>query len=346
MALSDFLRNIQSSSEVSGFYNEGIFNVETSKASFRTFWLPSCDCNLIEKKALQYECSKCGKTNSNNFSIKTGDGDGLYSLVTFSNANGQILAAACLFDSNSELAQDFMSQTEAGTINSFNPLPTLFQADYLGLEAGSLDLDNRANAVFVSDASSGLDSSCATLWTKNWVPGRVRVYSFVEDSLESDMAQTAVALGSKKESFNGGLDTSVRPRAIVLISDKYPNLMKNLADLKFSPSEWESQIDAWSQQVVVSNVGEKSSLAFYWNGRRENEAMVEAMVQADRLEEARDHALREFSWYLQGSTFGDQDCRETAAAIIEESNGELNDPMLLRYAYHLRGLKSKASAVR
>jgi hypothetical protein len=167
---------------------------------------------------------------------------------------------------------------------------------------------------------------------------------FVEDSLENPTTQVAIRLGSNKSDFNGGLEGSIRPRVILLVSDGYRELSEGLSDLSYGPQEWKQQIEAWSKQTVKGNVGNQSLLLMYWNGQLENNFM--SFASENNLDNTMDYAYKEFSWYLQGRTFGSEECSSLVDEMVTESNGELLETDLLRGAYLLRGLLTKANEVK
>jgi hypothetical protein len=68
----------------------------------------------------------------------------------------------------------------------------------------------------------------ATLWVDTWVSGGITAFAFVKGSRESKTAQFAIRMGTSPEMFNGGLDESFRPRIIMLISDAYKTMSKDL----------------------------------------------------------------------------------------------------------------------
>jgi hypothetical protein len=335
----NFLKNLDVNSHYYGRSNAGCFNVETGEASFRTAWVGQCDCDISSIGALQYDCKKCGKTKTNNLSIPSGDGDGVYAVVSYLNQKSEVFACTVTFDSNSNLANQFIEKIKTTEIRDFDASPIIFQQDYQGVEIGKLELGD-ANIVYISDASAGLDSSMATLWIDNWISGGITAFAFVESSLESKTAQMAISMGTSPESFNGGFEESFRPRVIILISDAYRNMSEDLTEFQLSEEFLSRQIKAWSKQSVFANVGQQSSAVMYWNGRLEN---VFATHDLDNnLGNEMDYAFNEFSWYLQGAHFDDANCAQYAKEMIDESGGELTEVDLLRDAYLFRGLVTKA----
>ena len=341
MALSNFLSNLNSLDDWAGCSNTGIFNIETGYASFRSEWLAECDCSIHNDNSVQYKCSKCRKSVNNNLTVPTGDGDGLYSAVTFLNKKGEVFASATLFDTGSKLAQLMISEIENGTIRDFDSLKELFKQDYHGVLLGELDLN--LNLLFCSDASGGKDSSMATVWSDNWVSGSATAYAFIEDSTKSANAQAAMALGAPETDFNGGLESSFRIKMVVLISDAYKKVQKGIDDLHFEHSDWKEQIIAWKNQQVIGHVGPANEVAIYWNGRLEN--CFGTYAAQNELGTEMDYAFKEFSWYLQGATFGIAACEELMNEMIEESDGELEETDLLKSAYAFRGLMEKAESI-
>lgn len=340
MALIEFLKNLQDNKDWLGSSNVGIFNVETGNASFRTSWVAECDCSLDAKQSLQYDCEKCGKTASNNVSIPAGDGDGIYTVISFLTKRGEVFATATLFDTGSKLAQEFIKSTEESELLELDALSSLFAVSYPGIEIGELEL-SEGRAIFISDSAAGTDSSMPTVWVNEWVPGGITAYAFVEDSVDNPTAQIAIELGTSPKNFNGGYEQSFRPRVVLLVSDAFKKMHSNLVDFQLSEDQWTQQITAWSKQQVLGHVSEQSNIAIYWNGRIENVFLSNALE--NNLENALDYGFKEFSWYLQGATFGDDDCTQYAKEMIEESGGELSDPELLGSAYRFRGLMSKAN---
>jgi len=341
MALSNFLGNLNSLDDWAGCSNTGIFNIETGYASFRSEWLAECDCTIDRNGSLQYDCSKCHKSINNNLTVPTGDGDGLYSVVTFHNKKGETFASATLFDTGSTLAQLMISEIQNGTIRDFDSLKELFKEDYHGVLLGELDLN--LNLLFCSDASGGKDSSMATVWSDNWVSGSASAYAFVEDSKKSANAQAAIMLGAPKTDFNGGLESSLRIKMVVLISDAYKKVQKGVDDLQFDHEDWKDQIIAWKNQKVIGHVGSANEVAIYWNGRLEN--CFATYAAQNELGTEMDYAFKEFSWYLQGATFGIAACEELMTEMVEESDGELEETDLLKSAYAFRGLMEKAESI-
>jgi hypothetical protein len=180
----------------------------------------------------------------------------------------------------------------------------------------------------------------ATVWTDNWVSGGVTAYAFVEDSLDNDLVKVALEMGGKPEAFNGGLEESFRPRVVLLLCDAYSHLGEDLVDLELSKEQWSEQLNAWSNQQVTAHVGDQSAVAIYWNARLENNFLAYALD--NNLPNAMDYGFKEFSWYLQGSVHGDEECTKMAQEMIDESGGELNEKELLRTAYLIRGQAAKA----
>jgi hypothetical protein len=180
----------------------------------------------------------------------------------------------------------------------------------------------------------------ATVWADNWVSGGVTAYAFVEDSIDNEMVRLAISMGSEPEAFNGGLETSFRPRVVILLCDAYSHLAEDLVDLELSDEQWAEQLEAWTKQQVTAHVGDQSPVAIYWNGRLEN--CFGVFAAENDLGNALDYGFKEFSWYLQGSIYGDEDCSESVQAMIEESGGQLQETDLLRDAYLLRGQVNKA----
>ena len=337
MALINFLQNLQVDDDWAGVSNAGLFNVETGDASFRTSWVRQCDCRLDSPRKLQYQCDTCKRTELNNLSIPSGDGDGMYTVVTFLNKKGEVFASATLFDNGSKLAQAFIEKIGEGAVRDLDSLPTIFQTNYPGVELGKLKNEGK---VYFSDSSAGADSHMATVWTDNWVSGGVTVYAFVEDSLDNELVKVALEMGAKPEAFNGGLEESFRPRVVLLLCDAYRHLSKDLVELELTPDQWGAQFEAWSRQDVTAHLGDQSSVAIYWNGRLENNFAVYSLE--NDLGTEMDYAFKEFSWYLQGSVHGDEDCAKMAQEMIDESGGELNEKELLRTAYAIRGQVAKA----
>ncbi len=339
MALIDFVKNLQSGDDWAGTSNAGLFNVETGRAAFRTTWVENCECYMTERTALQYKCDSCNRSATNNLTIPSGDGDGMYTVVTFSNDKGEVFASATLFDPGSKLAQDFIEKIGDRSIRDFNAPEIVFGTNYSGVEIGRLKIQ-KEGTVYFSDASAGADSSMATVWVDNWVSGGVTAYAFVEDSLDNEMVQLAISMGTEPEAFNGGLETSFRPRVVLLLCDAYSHLSEDLVDFELSKKQWSEQLEAWSNQQVTAHIGDQSAVAIYWNGRLENCFGIFAME--NDLGNHLDYGFKEFSWYLQGSIYGYEDCSESAQAMIEESGGQLEETDLLRDAYLLRGQVNKA----
>lgn len=339
MPLSSFLNNLNNLNDWSGCSNVGFFNVETGYASFRTRWLSECDCSIGQRNSLQYECLKCQKNAANNISVPSGDGDGLYSVVTFINRKGETFASATMFDTDSKLAKTMIDEIQNGSIRNFDSLQYLFLNDYHGIYLGELELEN--GFIFASDSSAGMNSPMATVWSDNWVSGGVSVYALVESSLNSGNVQAALALGASPEDFTGGLEDSIRIRMIILISDAYKKLQNGLGDIQYDSKAWQDQIAAWQKQQVVGHVGSANEVAIIWNGRLEN--CFATFAQQNNLGTEMDYLFKEFTWYLQGSLFGSQECTQLRLQMVEESGGELNEKDLLKSAYTLRGQMEKAS---
>lgn len=291
------------------------------------------------KTALQYNCDTCNRSTSNNLTIPSGDGDGIYTVLTFLNNKGEVFASATLFDSGSKLAQKFIEKINDGSIRDFNSPEIVFEKNYPGIEIGKLKMQ-KEGTVYFSDCSAGADSSMATVWADNWVSGGLTAYAFVEDSLDNEMVQLAISMGTEPDAFNGGLETSFRPRVVLLLCDAYSHLAENLVDIQLSKDGWKEQLEAWSKQQVTGHVGDQSSVAIYWNGRLEN--MFGLFALENNLGNEMDYSFKEFSWYLQGSIYGDADCAELVKVMTEESGGELQETDLLRNAYLLRGQVNKA----
>jgi hypothetical protein len=341
MGFRTFVTNLRANSDFLGTSNAGLFNVETGNASFRTEWVSECECSISTFLELQYECKNCDKSPKNSISIQSGDGDGLYTVQTFYNRSGEIFASVTLFDEESELAKEFIQHIESGTIYDLHP-QDFWRADFPCIEVGSLKL-SKERKVFYSDSSAGLDSSMPTVWTEKWVSGGLTVYACVENSTDSTLAQVSISLGEEKEKFNGGLESSFRPRAVLLISDAYKEMTKGLVDLELSKEEWKEQISAWSVQHVASHMQNQSDAAIYWNARIQNQYARRAETNGGV--NVPEYEFQEFSWLLQGATYGHQACADAVKEMIEESEGELLEAELLRLAYSYRGLLSLANDV-
>lgn len=341
MSLQVFIDNLKANSDWSGTSNLGLFNVESAHAAFRTQWLPRCECNCMDMKAFQYDCAHCGKARSNNLALPAGDGDGLYTVVAFTNNQGQVFATATLFDVQSQLAQKFQEEIDDCNITEFDSIPILFNSDLPGIKIGKLSLDS-TSTVFFSDENAGIDSPMPTVWVEDWLDGDITAYAFVEPSTDSPSAKLAMEWGTSPEQYNGGLESSFRPRLVLLISDAYPNMANNLENLELTPNLEATQFEAWSKQVVAAHVNEQNSVAIYWNGRLENNFAVRDSEKGGDY--VMDYLFREFSWYLQGATFGNEDCAKAAAEMAEESQGKLEQPEFLIDAYRIRGLFTMAQS--
>jgi hypothetical protein len=341
MGIKHFAKNLLENSDWQSTSNAGLFNIESGWASFRTEWMSNCGCIDGENK-VQHACKKCNRSMTNSLSIPAGDGDGLYTVITFHNKTGEVFASATFFDEGSKLAQEFIQQVEAGTIVDFAPKELLFEDDLPGLVLGKLRLSDEKK-VYYSDLKAGLDSPLATLWTEDWVAGGISAFAFVEPSTDSTLAQLSIGMGSDVNQFNGGLEGSIRPRILLLVSDAYRDLTKDIVDIELSNLNWEDQLKAWGQQQVTSHFEDQSDVAIYWNGRLQNQFARRA-GNDDGGDEAH-FAFREFSWYLQGATFGHQACADAVQEMIEESDDELLEVDLLRGAYLFRGLLTKAKSV-
>jgi hypothetical protein len=150
-------------------------------------------------------------------------------------------------------------------------------------------------------------------------------------------------MGTEQENFNGGLEWSIRPRLVLLLSDAYKDMSKGLVDMEFSPEDWRDQTEAWSRQKVTSHLEDASEAAIYWNARLQNHFARRAeSLGGDNVQE---YEFQEFSWFLQGSTFGHKACASAVQEMIDESNQELLEPDLLRLAYLYRGLLERARSV-
>jgi hypothetical protein len=261
----------------------------------------------------------------------------MYTVVTFLNKKGEVFASATLFDNGSKLAQTFIEKIGDGTLRDLDTLKIIFQTNYLGVAIGKLRNEGK---VYYSDSSAGANSHMATVWTDNWVSGGLTAYAFVEDSLDNGLAKVALLMGAKPEAFNGGLESSFRPRVVLLLCDAYSHLGKDLVDLELTPDQWEAQLEAWSKQDVTAHFGDRSSVAIYWNARLENSFVAHSLE--NDLGTEMNYAFKEFSWYLQGSVHGDENCTKMVQEMIDESGGELNEKELLRTAYAIRGQVAKA----
>ena len=233
------------------------------------------------------------------------------------------------------------SEIKNGTIRDFDSLKELFKQDYHGVLVGELDLN--LNLLFCSDARGGKDSSMATVWSDNWVSGSVTAYAFIEDSIKSPYAAAAISFGAPETDFNGGLESSFRIKMVVLISDAYKQVQKGIDDLHFEYADWKEQIMAWNNQQVFGHVSPVNELAIYWNGRLEN--CFATYAAQNELDTEMGYHFKEFSWYLQGATFGIEACEELMTEMVEESNGELEETDLLKAAYLFRGLMEKAESI-
>jgi hypothetical protein len=342
MALRNFLENINSLEDWGGVSNAGLINIETGQLNIGTKWFKQCMCDIYSFGELQFICQDCDRSKKNSWQCPSGYGDGIYTIVSFINKKGEIIAAAVYLDDNSSLAQEFIQNIDAGEIREFNSMKIIFSQDFMGIEAGHLSPN--AGTTLFSDGAAGIDSGFPTVCLENWVSGDISIFMFVEDSLENPTTQVAIQLGSSKNDFNGGLEGSIRPRVILLVSDGYRELSASLSDLIYGTKDWSQQIDAWSRQSVKGNVGNQSLLMMYWNGQLENNFM--AFAAENDLENTMDYAYREFSWYLQGRTFGSQECSGLVDEMIAESKGELLESDLLRGAYLMRGLFTKANEVK
>jgi hypothetical protein len=340
MGLRSFIDDLNGSKDWYATSNVGFFNVESGWAAFRSKWVSQCECASEVSDSIQYDCTVCSRTRSDSLTIPSGDGDGLYTVVSFLNNEGQIFASATLFDPSSELASEFINEIEYERIRDFNSLPIIFKDDLPGIKLGNLEPSD--GTLFYSDNEAGIDSAYATVTVKNWIPGRVSVYAFMEDSLESEASKNAVLLGGTIEDFNGGLEGSVRPRVILLLSDARQQLSHGLVSRTNLVPDWPSQISAWRRQLVFSHMNERGAEAIFWNGRLVNN--YGSFASENDLDTG-PYVIGEFSWYLQGATFGVPKCSEYVDAMIEETGGELEETDILQYAYLERGMLTKARSL-
>jgi hypothetical protein len=339
MSLLNFLSNLNENKTWYATLNAGFFNVETGWASFRTTWVSQCDCALQVLEAIQYDCAICGRTKFNSLAIPSGDGDGLYTVVTLLNEDGFVFASLTLFDPKSKLAAKFIEEITNDQIRDLDSFATIFSKDLAGVEIGRLDSPNRT--VFYSDNAAGIDSPDATLTIKSWVPGGLKVYAFVEDSLDNEMSKTAIMLGSSKENLNGGLSGSVRPRAILLLSESNKELMQNLTNDPNPIPDLPQQLLAWSKQTSFAQVGAKRNQAILWNGKLTNLYAYEAEQNGI---DSTAYVVKEFSWYLQGFTLNDQECIQYVNDMIEQLE-TFRDTDMVQHAYLERGMLTKAKSL-
>ncbi len=340
MGLNSFLENLNRNNYWFATSNVGLFNVESGWASFRTKWISRCECSSKVSGSLQYDCNNCERSKSNSLAIPSGDGDGLYTVVSFLNKEGQVFASATYFDPESKLASDFIEEVEYERIRDFNCLPIIFKSNLDGVILGHLNLSG--DTIFYSDNQAGIDSDNATVTVKDWIPGPITVYGFMEDSLNNDSSRTALLLGSTAESLNGGLAGSFRPRVVLLLSDSHQELSNGILALSNIIPDWSKQISAWRRQFVFAHANSRASEAFYWNGRLVNNFGNFALQ--NNLNTG-NYVISEFSWYLQGATVGVSKCIEYVDAMIDETGGELGETDILQYAYLERGLLTKARSL-
>ena len=342
MTLLNFFQNLNSFSDWGGTSNTGIFNVETGYASLRSEWLPKCDCELTEYEAIQYLCKKCGINVENNITIQSGDGDGIYSVVTLLDTKARPFGALIDFDYNSEHAKALVKEIEYERARIFDGLQQFIKENLYCLQLGELKLD-RDKRVLISDASAGSDSEYAVINTENWVSKRIRVVAFYEPSENSPHAQMAIRMGSKVENFTGGLENSIRPRILLAIADSYDFLLKDVVDMQLSESQWKAQVAAWKKQQCIGHVSPQSEFAIYWNARLENNFF--AYSSDNNLAGEDEYLLRQYSWLLQGDSIGSQICTDEAEDMIKNSEGALAMPKYLRSALEMRGLFAAAKKV-
>lgn len=339
MGSISFYANISESDAWGGKSIAGLYNVESGSVSIRTDWLEPCSCGIGSWGALQYTCKKCEKSPKNNLTIPSGDGDGMYPVFYFVNNKGETFAAITLFDYRSEIAQQIMASIAEEEIMSLDWLESVFEINYPGTKIGQLN--ESFGSVLFSDAHAGVDSEKPTVAVSDWVSGGMTLYGFFEDSLDNAGVKTALELGGDEETFNGGLDGSIRARAILVLSDAYSSLSEGLVDFEYDSDEWEEQIAAWSKQLVASNIAEDQSLtAIHWNAKLENNYGINASsIGADPSF----YGIKEYSWYLQGAESSDEYCLQLAQEMVEESGGELAGNELMQYSYMMRGLFTKSS---
>ena len=338
MSLIKFIENLQASREFDGFKNYGLVNIESGYLSVQGQWLKSCDCSPSDFGEIQYKCKVCGRTAKNSVTIQAGYGDGVYAVIPFYNRAGATIACALFLDSDSTLASKFMGAAEDNEVASLESLPEVFEVDYPGISLGSIK--NDFGQVLFGDQRASIDSEFATVAVDNWIKGDFEAFAFVEDSTDNDVAQFSIEAGMNIEAFNGGLQSSIRPRVVLVVSDSAKDLKKGLADFSLNAKEWKAQVVAWSKQNQVSSVGKSGLKAIYWNGRICNNYAAIAENEGD--DAVTDLLLEEFSWYLQGAALGSDECSEAADQMIEESGGEWDDSSVKRDAYVLRGMWSLA----
>ena len=101
-----------------------------------------------------YDCKKCGKSKTNNLSIPSGDGDGVYAVVSYLNKKSEVFACIVTFDSSSNLANQFIDKIKTTEIRDFDASPIIFQQDYQGVEIGK-NVIVGAGTVVLNDISDG-----------------------------------------------------------------------------------------------------------------------------------------------------------------------------------------------
>lgn len=342
MTLVNFFRNLDSYEDWGGLSNVGIFNVETGMVSARSEWIKTCDCTIGDFGSLQYLCKVCGKTLLNNLTIQSGDGDGMYSVVSLMNSKAEPFGALIHFDYDSKHAKNFMSAIGREEAREFDGLAEILKSDLLGTNVGKIKL-SRDRQVLISDAQGGVDSEYAVISLDNWTAKDLTAVAFYELSDESPHVQMAVKIGSNIDEFTGGLEDSIRPRVLLLIASSHDFLLKDVIDNEFTKVRWQEQISAWSKQQCIGHISPQGEAAMYWNARLENNFVGYAMDHDLGTEDF--YLLRQFSWLLHGREIGSDACAEEVGVMIENSEGELAKRKVMRQALEMRGLFTAARAI-
>jgi hypothetical protein len=294
-----------------GFFNveSGSMTVRTQRFSEATQYysgaFSACDdCDSIEMNRLFFSnCDSCGRSPSNYFWIPSGDGDGIYpvfSLLSKNKKSGevQVLGFAIAMFPTNDFAQPLVEHAlEKASLSdspreAFSFAPGLLDphSELEAFEITRFSASDEPYPIYISDEKASEDSNFA-------IPFLL---------LENQDELTILAFSEKADSSNQG----PKPRIIIGYSTSWLDGKSFQASL--ARPESRKIFDAWTIYGTVLCHSEPMHNVAIWFNFKINESMGLFNYAA--------------SWLLQGSFYGDPDCRTE----LDRYEGYTSDPGWLK----------------
>jgi hypothetical protein len=161
-----------------GFFSS-VFNVEGGQVGLADERMPACDeCYGTYETTIS--CSACGRTPTNFFQFRSGDGDGVYAVMDLCHASEPPLGGLLLFDRG--IVNGMLGMVEGGS-------PRLFDLDFAdvmeemeGICIGNITIEGDPNdemnyCIYVGDSGAD-DSGRYALPYFHAVPGEYSIFLF------------------------------------------------------------------------------------------------------------------------------------------------------------------------